>query len=79
MSKDFGSVSEKNFRFCGCEIEQDEQRNIKVTCTATAEKIESVKYRPDLKRTDLANDAENAQLRSVVGSLSWVARQARPD
>ena len=32
-----------------------------------------------MKRTDLANDAENAQLRSVVGSLSWVARQARPD
>ena len=32
-----------------------------------------------MKRTDLANDAENAQLRSVVGSLSWAARQARPD
>ena len=72
-------ISEKNFRFCGREIEQDEQRNIQVTCTATAEKIEPVKYSTGMKRTDLANDAENAQLRSVVGSLSWVARQARPD
>ena len=24
-------ISEKNFRFCGREIEQDEQKNIKVT------------------------------------------------
>ena len=72
-------ISEKNFRFCGREIAQDDQKNIKVTCTATAEKIEPVKFRTGLKKTDAANDAENAQLRSVVGSLSWVARQARPD
>ena len=72
-------ISENNLGFCGREIEQDEQKNIKVTCNATAEKIELVKYSTGMKRTDLANDAENAQLRSVVGSLSWVARQARPD
>ena len=63
-------ISEQNFRFCGREIKQDEQKNIKVTCAATAEKIELVKYRTGMKRTDLAKDAENAQLYSVVGSLS---------
>ena len=30
------------------------------------------------KQTDLARDHEIAQLRSVVGSLAWVARQCRP-
>ena len=29
-------------------------------------------------RRDLARDHEIAQLRSVVGSLAWVARQCRP-
>ena len=72
-------ISEKNFRFCGREVAQDDQMNIKVTCAATAEKIEPVKFRTGLKKTDNANDAENAQLRSVVGSLAWVARQTRPD
>ena len=32
-----------------------------------------------MRRTELAYDAEKSQLRSVVGSLAWVARQARPD
>ena len=72
-------ISEKKFRFCGRELEQDDDMNIKVTCTATAEKIELIKYRNGLKKTEEANQAENAQLRSVVGSLAWVARQARPD
>ena len=30
------------------------------------------------KQTDLARDHEITQLRSVVGSLAWVARQCRP-
>ena len=72
-------ISEKNFRFCGREVAQDDQMNIKVTCAATAENIEPVKFRTGLKKTDNGNDAENAQLRSVVGSLAWVARQTRPD
>ena len=29
--------------------------------------------------TDLATDSEIAQMRSVVGSLGWIARQCRPD
>ena len=32
-----------------------------------------------MRKTELANDAEKSQLRSVVGSLAWLARQARPD
>ena len=70
-------ISEEKFRFGGRELEQDE--NIKVTCSATAEKIELIKYRNGLRKTEEANQAENARLRIVVGSVAWVARQARPD
>ena len=31
------------------------------------------------KMSDLATEAEVTQLMSVVGSLSWVSRQCRPD
>ena len=34
--------------------------------------------REERKQTDLARDHETAQLRSVVGSLAWVARECRP-
>ena len=72
-------VSEGEFRFCGREIAQGEDGSIKVTCKSTAEKIEPISYRTGVRKTELANDAEKSQLRSVVGSLAWVARQARPD
>ena len=33
----------------------------------------------DRKLTDEASPAEIAQMRSVIGSLGWIARQCRPD
>ena len=72
-------VSEGNFRFCGREMSQDDDGSITVTCKSTAEKIEPISYRTGVRKTEMANDAEKSQLRSVVGSLAWVARQARPD
>ena len=53
--------------------------SISVKCKDTTEKIEPVRYDPKgRKQTDLARDHEIAQLRSMVGSLAWVARQCRP-
>ena len=40
--------------------------------------MEHARYDPKgRKQTDLARDHEVAQLRSVVGSLAWVARKCR--
>ena len=67
------------FRFCGREVIQHSDFSVSVKCKDTTEKIEPVRY--DLKgrkQTDLARDHEIAQLRSVVGSPAWVARQCRP-
>ena len=73
-------VSEGSFLvFCGREISQEEDGSITATCKSTAENIEPISYRTGVRKTELANDAEKSQLRSVVGSLACVARQARPD
>ena len=73
-------VEQSKFRFCGKEIEQLNDYSIKVTCTDFAEQIDPIKFATkDSKMTDLATDSEIAQIRSVVGSLGWIARQGRPD
>ncbi len=43
-------------------VMKDEEGNITVTCKATAEKIEPIQYRPDVKRTESCNEQEKALL-----------------
>ena len=72
-------VESGTFRFCGREVIQHSDFSVSVRCKDTTEKIEPVRYDPKKrKQTDLARDHEIAQLRSVVGSPGWVARQCRP-
>ena len=64
------TVESGTFRFCGREVIQHSDFSVSVKCKDTTEKIEPVRYDPEeRKQTDL---------RSVVGSLAWVARQCRP-
>ena len=49
-----------------------------MTAKDNTEKIKPVNVRKGAKLVDALNDKENANLRSVVASLSWVARQVRP-
>ena len=73
------TVESGTFRFCGREVVQHSDFSISVRCKDTTEKIKPVHYDPKMrKQRDLARDHEIAQLRSVVGSLAWVARQCRP-
>ena len=73
------TVESSTFRFCGREVIQHSDFSVSVKCKDTTEKIEPVRYDPKgRKQTDLARDHESAQLRSVVGSPAWVARQCRP-
>ena len=60
------TVEPVTFRFCGRDVVQHPDFSISVRCNDTTEKIEPVR------------DHEIAQLRSVVGSLAWVAGQCRP-
>ena len=73
-------VEHTKFRFCGKEIEQLSDYSIKVTCKDSTEQIRKIKFgTKNRKMTDLAGDNEIAQMRSVIGSLGWIARQCRPD
>ena len=73
------TVESGTFRFCGRSVVQHPDFSISFRCKDTTEKIELVRYDPKWrKQTDLARVREVAQLRSVVGSLPWVARQCRP-
>ena len=70
------TVESGAFRFCGREVIQHSDFSVSVKCKDTTEKIEPVRYDPKgRKQTNLARDHEIAQLRSVIGSLAWVARQ----
>ena len=72
-------VEEGEFRFCGKEIKQLDDFSIVVTCKDSTETINPVKYSQNgRKMTANATEAEIGQMRSVVGSLGWIARQCRP-
>ena len=69
-------VAEGKFRFCGKEIEQDESGSVRVTCRDTTLNISQINFRTEGRsKSDKANEGEVAQLRSVIGSVSWIARQ----
>ena len=73
-------MSAISFRFCGKEIEQDRDYNVTVTCRDTTEQIGPIRYTiGSRKLDDQATEKEIDQMRSVVGSLGWIARQCRPD
>ena len=49
-------------------------------CIDTTEKILPINFNRDGRSADdLATEGEISQLRSVVGSIAWIARQCRPD
>ena len=52
-----------------------------MTCVHSTQQITPIKYSVTKKRKldAVATDSEIAQMRSVVGSLGWIARQCRPD
>ena len=73
-------VKSGKFRHCGKEIEQVENYSICVTCEPATDGTGGVRYcSTGRKADDLATEGEVGQMRSVIGSLGWIARQCRPD
>ena len=72
-------ISSGTIRFCGREIKQHEDFSIVATCKDTTERLEKISYRTGVKKDTPVREGERSQLRSVVGGLAWVARQARLD
>ena len=68
-----------DFRFCGKQVTRYDNGDIFVSCKDGIECIGPVKFSAEgRKQEDPATPAEIGQMRSVVGSLGWVARQCMP-
>ena len=73
-------VQEGEFRFCGKEIKQFSDFSIMVSCKHATEAIGPIKFTMNGRtNSSKATESEIGQMRSVVGSLGWIARQSRPD
>ena len=65
-------------RFCGKQFDAS-GHDVLIDVVDNTQKIKYIDIAPNRKASDLLTKGEERQLRSVVGSLSWTARQARPD
>ena len=76
----FGKVEDTTFRYCGRTIAQTDE-GIVVQCPHGLEKTRPVMMSTGRKRDRAApaTPEEQAQLRSVLGSLNWIVRVCRPD
>lgn len=77
---EFGIVQATEFNFCGRIINQTET-GIKITSPNVMDRVKPIYIEP-LRRKHRglpATSAEQSQLRSVIGSLAWLARTCRPD
>ena len=76
----FGTLEERSFRFCGVEIQQDDDFTIRVTCEKTSRKLELIDI-PEHRSKDPTSPCtanEQEALRSVTGGLMWITRSCRP-
>lgn len=75
---DVGTQETGTFRYCGKQVTTS-PTGITIDVRDNSRKIKPIKLDPDRQNIDPLKPHEVSQLRSVVGSLSWIARQARPD
>ena len=74
-----GRVETDKFRFCGREYTQHPDGTIEINCRDNTRAIRPIEIRKDEKGTTPVSPAQRTTLRSVIGSLAWVARATRPD
>ena len=65
-------------RFCGKQFDKVDH-DVVIDVTDNTNKIHYIEVKSNRKHSDPIDRGEERQLRSVVGSLSWISRQARPD
>ena len=65
-------------RFCGKQFDKS-GNDVLIDVIDNTTKITYIDIKSNRKGTDQVDRGEERQLRSVLGSLSWISRQARPD
>ena len=77
-SYELGSLEETNFRYCGKAF-GEQNATLFIHTKDNARTIKKIKVDNSQKLSDKLSPDQITKLRSVVGSLAWVARQGRPD
>ena len=76
----FGKLDLNDFKYCGRQINKGTD-GIRITCPGLSERLRSI-HMPEMKSMSSHAKVDKnvqSQLRSVVGSLAWLARVCRPD
>ena len=74
-----GSTETGCFRYCGKQFTQGPDYAISIDVIDNTRRIGRILVGDDRKQNDKLTKGELTQLRSAIGSLAWIARQARPD
>ena len=75
---EIGRRESGRLRFCGKQFDKVDN-DVVIDVTDNTNKIHYIEVKSIRKHSDPIDRGEERQLRSVVGSLSWISRQARPD
>jgi len=73
-----GSLEEGSFRYCGKQFVQN-NKEISIDVSDSARKVKPIKITNGRKLSESLGPEDMTRLRSVTGSLAWLARQGRPD
>ena len=73
-------LPKNEFRYCGREVKKDEH-GVHVSCPSLVDRVRPIHLTVEQKKQKEAKANKNLknQLRSVAGSLAWLARVCRPD
>ena len=67
------------FRYCGKQFTQADDFSVTIDVIDNTRRIGKIRIDEGRKHGDKVTKGELTQLRSAIGSLAWIARQARPD
>ena len=74
-----GKIESGAFRFCGREYLQSEDGGIHVNVRDNTKTVKPITIPQGAKHSTPVTPQQRTALRSVVGSLAWISRAARPD
>ena len=74
-----GKTEEGSFRYCGRRFTQHSDFTVEIDAEENTRGIKPISIDKSRKGTDVVTEKELTSLRSVTGSLAWVARYCRAD
>jgi len=74
-----GKTEEGSFRYCGRRFTQHDDFTVEIDAEENTRGIKPMLIDKSRKGTDVVTEKELTSLRSVTGSLAWVARYCRAD